>query len=105
MYIEAAVIRLPSGSYARSTSRLLRPRRPKAPSRQAFHTTQNPAGYPIRAVASLRVRHGQLTRLDSHQLGRSLVGCSLPHTAYIKRHNGFESQHEDGSHACRVTVR
>ena len=81
-YIEAAVIRLPSGSYARSTSRLLRPRRPKALSRQAFHTTQNPAGYPIRAVASLRVRHGQLTRLDSHQLGRSLVGCSLPHTAY-----------------------
>ena len=80
-YIEAAVIRLPSGSYARSTSRLLRPRRPKAPSRQAFHTTQNPAGYPIRAVASLRVRHGQLTRLDSHQLGRSLVGCSSPHSA------------------------
>ena len=81
-YIEAAVIRLPSGSYARSTSRLLRPRRPKAPGRQAFHTTQNPAGYPIRAVASLRVRHGQLTRLDSHQLGCSIVGCSFPHTAY-----------------------
>src|SRR3974390_2793456 len=77
-YIEAAVIRLPSGSYARSTSRLLRPRRPKAPSRQAFHTTQNPAGYPIRAVALLRVRHGQLTRLASHQLGRSIVGCSSP---------------------------
>lgn len=84
-YIEAAVIRLPSGSYGRSTSRLLRPRRPKTPSRQAFHTTQNPAGYPIRAVALLRVRHGQLTRLDSHQLGRSIVGCSLPHTAYRRR--------------------
>ncbi|HWT48002.1 MAG TPA: hypothetical protein VN255_05290, partial [Mycobacterium sp.] len=54
-------------------------------SRQAFHTTQNPAGYPIRAVALLRVRHGQLTRLDSHQLGRSIVGCSLPHTAYRRR--------------------
>ena len=49
--------------------------------RQAFHTTHSPAGYPDRDVASLHVRHGQLTWLDSHQLGRSLVGCSLPHTA------------------------
>lgn len=81
-YIEAAVIRLPSGSYTRSAPRLLRPQRHLAPGRRAFHTTQNPAGYPVRAVASLHVRHGQLTWLDSHQLGRSLVGCSFPHTAY-----------------------
>jgi hypothetical protein len=53
-----------------------------APGRQAFHTTHRPAGYPDRDVASLHVRHGQLTWLDSHQLGRSLVGCSLPHTAH-----------------------
>ena len=51
------------------------------PGRQAFHTTHRPAGYPNRDVASLHVRHGQLTWLDFHQLGRSLVGCSLPHTA------------------------
>jgi hypothetical protein len=53
--------------------------------RQAFHTTHRPAGYPDRDVASLHVRHGQLTWLDSHQLGRSLVGCSLPHTALRHR--------------------
>ena len=35
-----------------------------------------------------RVRHGQLTRLDSYQLGRSLVGCSLPHTAHRNRPAG-----------------
>ena len=29
-------------------------------------------------MASLHVRHGQLTWLDSHQLGRSLVGRSFP---------------------------
>jgi hypothetical protein len=80
-YFEAAVIRSPSGSCARSASRLLRPQR-TAPGRQALHTTHRPAGYPHRDVASLHVRHGQLTWLDSHQLGRSLVGCSFPHTAY-----------------------
>ncbi len=52
-----------------------------APGRQAFHTTHRPAGYPNRDVASLHVRHGQLTWLDSHQLGRSLVGCSFPQAA------------------------
>ena len=37
---------------------------------------------PVRPdVASLRVRLGQLTRLDLHQLDCSLVGCSLPHPA------------------------
>jgi hypothetical protein len=46
------------------------------PSGQAVHTTHRPAGYPDRDVASLRARHGQLARLDSHQLDRSLVGCS-----------------------------
>jgi hypothetical protein len=78
---EAAVIRSPSGSRARSTSRLPRPRR-TAPGRQAFHTTHRPAGYPRRDVASLHVRHGQLTWPDFHRLGRGLVGCSFPHTAY-----------------------
>ncbi len=43
---------------------------------QAVYTTHIPVGYLRRVVASLRVRHGQLTRLDSHQLDRSLVGCS-----------------------------
>lgn len=79
-YFEAAVIRLPSGSYARSASRLLRPR-PNTPGRQAFHTTHRPGRHRTRDVASLHVRHGQLTWLDFHQLGRSLVGCSFPHTA------------------------
>lgn len=53
-----------------------------APGRRALHTTHRPAGHPDWDVASLHVRHGQLTWLDSHQLGRSLVGCSLPHTAH-----------------------
>ena len=44
---------------------------------QAVHTTHSPTGYPDRDVASLRARHGQLARLDSHQLDRGLVGCSL----------------------------
>ena len=52
-----------------------------APGRQAFHTTHRPAGYPDRDVASLHARHGRLAWLDFHQLGRSLVGCSFPHTA------------------------
>src|SRR5512135_689265 len=56
-----------------------------APGRQAFHTTHRPAGYPDRDVASLHARHGQLAWLDSHQLGRSLVGCSFPHTAHRHR--------------------
>src|SRR5271157_6002496 len=45
------------------------------PGRRAVFTTHLPAGHPVRAVASLRVRSAQLTRLDSHQLGCSLVGC------------------------------
>ena len=48
---------------------------------QAVYTTHRPSGYPTRDVVLLRARHGQLTRLDLHQLDCSLVGCSLPHTA------------------------
>ena len=33
-------------------------------------------------LAHASAPRGQLTWLDSHQLGRSLVGCSFPHTAY-----------------------
>jgi len=45
---------------------------------QAVYTTQSPDGYLHWGVASLRVRHGRLTRLDFHQLDCSLVGCSFP---------------------------
>jgi len=38
-------------------------------------------GYPFQDVASLRVRHGQLTRRDLHPLDCSLVGCSFPRPA------------------------
>lgn len=51
------------------------------PGGQAVYTTHRPGSYPTRDVVSLRVRHGQLTRLDSHQLDCSLVGCSFPHYA------------------------
>ena len=54
------------------------------PSGQAVYTTHRPGGYPSRDVVSLRVRHGQLTRLDFHQLDCSLVGCSFPHWAFTK---------------------
>ena len=50
---------------------------------QAVHTTHRPGGCPFRDVASLHVRHGQLTWLDLHQLDRSLVGCSLPQRELI----------------------
>jgi hypothetical protein len=46
---------------------------------QAVYTTHRLAGYPFQDVASLRVRHGQLTRRDLHPLDCSLVGCSGPH--------------------------
>jgi len=54
------------------------------PGGQAVYTTHRPGSYPTRNVVSLRVRHGQLTRLDSHQLDCSLVGCSFPHRAFTK---------------------
>ena len=43
---------------------------------QAVYTTHSSVGYLPRDVASLRVRHEQLTRLDFHQLDCSLVGRS-----------------------------
>ena len=43
---------------------------------QALYTTQNSVRCRPRAVASLRARSGQLTRLDLHQLDFSIVGCS-----------------------------
>jgi hypothetical protein len=46
---------------------------------QAVYTTHSSVGYLPRNVASLRVRHEQLTRLDFHQLDCSLVGCSNVH--------------------------
>ena len=42
----------------------------------AVYTTHSSVGYLPRDVASLRIRHGQLIRLDFHQLDCSLVGCS-----------------------------
>jgi hypothetical protein len=53
---------------------------------RAVYTTHSSVGYLPREVASLRVRHEQLTRLDFHQLEHGLVGRSrssfalcLPH--------------------------
>ncbi len=43
---------------------------------QAVYTTHSSVGYLSRDVASLRIRHEQLIRLDFHQLDCSLVGCS-----------------------------
>ena len=42
---------------------------------QAVYTTHSSVGYLPRDVASLRIRHEQLIRLDFHQLDCSLVGC------------------------------
>ena len=43
---------------------------------RAVYTTHRSVGYLPRDVASLRVRHEQLTRRDFHPLDCSLVGCS-----------------------------
>jgi len=43
---------------------------------QAVYTTHSPVGYLPRDVASLRIRHERLIRLDFHQQDCSLVGCS-----------------------------
>ena len=43
---------------------------------RAVYTTHSPVGYLPRDVASLRIRHEQLIRLDFHQLDCSLVGRS-----------------------------
>jgi len=50
---------------------------------QAVYTTHRSDGCPFRDVASLHVRHGQLTWLDFHQLDCSLVGRSFPHSAFL----------------------
>ena len=44
---------------------------------RAVYATHISVGCLPRAVVSLRVRHGQLTRLDFHQLDCSTVGCSV----------------------------
>jgi hypothetical protein len=44
---------------------------------RAVYATHISVGCLPRAVVSLRVRHGQLTRLDFHQLDCSTVGCYL----------------------------
>jgi hypothetical protein len=46
---------------------------------RAVYTTHSSVGYLPRDVASLRIRHEQLIRLDFHQLDCSLVGCSDVH--------------------------
>jgi len=50
----------------------------------AVYTTHSSVGYLPRDVASLRIRHGQLIRLDFHQLDCSLVGCS--HVLHVGPH-------------------
>ena len=79
----AAVIRLSSDSHACSTHRLhLLQSICIHLSSRAFYTTQYLIRCRYQAVASLRDRHRQLSRLDFHQLDCSLVGCSLPHPAF-----------------------
>lgn len=46
---------------------------------RAVYTTHHSVGCLPRVVVSLRIRIGQLIRLDSHQLDYSLVGCSVGH--------------------------
>ena len=46
---------------------------------RAVYTTHSSVGYLPRDVASLRIRHEQLIRLDFHHLDCSLVGCSDVH--------------------------
>ena len=78
----AAVIRLSSDSRACSTHRLhLLQSICIHLSSRAFYTTQYLIRYRYQAVASLRDRHRQLSRLDFHQLDCSLVGCSSTHPA------------------------
>jgi len=54
---------------------------------RAVYTTHSPVGYLPRDVASLRIRHERLIRLDSHQQDCSLVGCSdVPVTCVLNPH-------------------
>ena len=82
VFFGAAVIRLSSDSRACSTHRLhLLQRICIHLGSRAFYTTQYLIRYRYQAVASLRDRHRQLSRLDFHQLDCSLVGCSFPQRA------------------------
>ena len=84
---------------------------------RAVYTTHRPGGYPFRDVASLRVRLGQLTRLDLHQLDCSLVGCSLPPstcchtfratgiTAYLSNGGTLEHAQRIAAHASPKTTK
>ncbi len=60
---------------------------------QAVYTTHSSVGYLPRDVASLRIRHEQLTRLDFHQLDCSLVGC--PYVPYFGESRGHISTGEE----------
>ena len=84
---QGAVFRGCSHSFIFRLPRLLDPQAaPTAallPGSRAVYTTHRPGSYLLRDVVSLRVRHGQLTRLDSHQLDCSIVGCSFPHWAFL----------------------
>ena len=82
---------------------------------QAVYTTHTPVGYLPRDVASLRIRHEQLIRLDFHQLDCSLVGRSDVHELIpvsfliifsvavgmpITRHPPHRSVHEELPHTA-----
>ncbi len=83
-------MQLQQGKYSRGCSHSLMFRLPRslapqvAPTAEALslqgsqdiYTTHSPVGYLPRDVASLRIRHEQLIRLDFHQLDCSLVGRS-----------------------------
>jgi hypothetical protein len=83
-------MQLQQGKYSRGCSHSLMFRLPRslapqiAPTAEALslqgsqdiYTTHTPVGYLPRDVASLRIRHEQLIRLDFHQLDCSLVGRS-----------------------------
>ena len=49
---------------------------------QAVYTTHRPAVTPS-GCGIATCLHGQLSRLDLHQLDDSLVGCSFPHGAFL----------------------
>ena len=68
LYVQAPTLARPPGCTHRIAS--------SATGGQAVYTTHSSVGYLPRDVASLRIRHGQLIRLDSHQLDCSLVGRS-----------------------------
>jgi len=84
------VMQLQQGIYSRGCSHSLMFRLPRsldpqvAPTAEALslqggravYTTHSSVSYLPRDVVSLRIRHGQLIRLDFHQLDCSLVGCS-----------------------------